>query len=167
MSNGKSVKVEGFDVIVSEDVDTNPDTSHLGEYVAQRPALPFFDRALGRVIVRADEQSAPVEEEDEAAASRWEERHRHQCRYITAGDPGFDAEAVWHDAQRLESFERQEWSMLYIRAEVFLRGVKLGESTLYGVESDSDPAYFREVERDQIKEAVLTAKTKLAELKTA
>ncbi len=65
------------------------------------------------------------------------------------------AKYVAQDAERLEDYGRS-WSMIGIdaRAIVYIRGVRqeITSGGLWGIESDSDESYLREVEDDAIVE---------------
>jgi hypothetical protein len=47
---------------------------------------------------------------------------------------------------------------------VQFQGVVIGESSIWGIESDSDESYFAETETEQIKEALAEAKAFRKEL---
>lgn len=65
------------------------------------------------------------------------------------------------DAERLADYHRGKWH--YVGVVVDIRkqttshwadgGLVVGRASIWGIESDSEPAYFEEIERDTIAEA--------------
>lgn len=186
MDYKREFKLDGFNVLVTREDDECPDLSYLGEYRAHPPARgPYYDRALERVVVPGErpepegpnedcpEPECPeckaraealaawevAEREDYSAGEEWSGR---EYRYIHpgCGDPEYLAQ----DVKRLESYPDQ-WCMVGVRARAYRKGVLLGESSCYGIESDSTEEFFKSQEDELAREAVAEAKVKLAELR--
>ena len=62
------------------------------------------------------------------------------------------------DARRLEAMERHEWQYFGVVADVYLDGAAIGRGSVFGVESDSGDAYFKEVTQEVAAEALADAK---------
>lgn len=134
-------------VTVERYTDDCPDLSFIGEY-SDKPADGAIDR----------EENG--------------DRLRGQYRYF---NPGSDPEYARQDYERMEAYERQEWCMVGVRAEarVILSGTVIQELTssgIWGVESDSEDDYFRELaeqELDDLKDQLLAAGFSAREVKAA
>lgn len=148
---------DGFHVVIGKEDDDSPDLSYLGEYTSKVPDLPYYDRALERVIT---ERTADDDWNDEDAA-KVERFDRRSHRYIAAGTG--DPEYIEQDAKRLEGYG-ERWSCVGVVARVYREGVKLAESALWGIETDSDASYFEQVGSDVADEALTEAKATLAKL---
>ncbi len=142
----RTITIGKVRVEVRSEVDSDPDLSYLGKYT-DKPKLPAWDRALGRVIRSWSDVS-----DDEAESVNWSGR---EYRYIEhgCGDPDY----IDQDAKRLEAYEADEWRCYGIIATAYVAGVEMGESSLWGIESDSDPAYFDEVAQERAEEAAAEA----------
>lgn len=68
------------------------------------------------------------------------------------------------DNRRMEGLESGDWCYTGVRAVVTFSGVVIGESSVWGIESDSDEFYFQEVEQDEVKEALREARAFRSEL---
>ena len=66
------------------------------------------------------------------------------------------------DAERLRAYQRDEWCMVGVLVTIRKQtasnwadgGLEVGRASLWAIESDSEPAYFTEVENDLIAEAL-------------
>ncbi len=66
--------------------------------------------------------------------------------------------------QRVLAYHRDEWHMMGIKVVVYKAGVRLGDASLWGIESDGDESYFLETANDLTDEALMEAKATLARL---
>lgn len=127
-----------FRIVVRRIADEYPDISRLGEY-SNTPKEGAIDR----------------EERGDMG--------RNEMRYFNPGnwDPKHPEYAL-QDYERAEAFNDQSWYMLGIRADAEVgvswdlgKNWKLDELTsggLWGIESDSEERYFKEVEGEQLSE---------------
>lgn len=115
-------------------VDESPDLSWLGEY-DNEPGENAIDReAIG-------------------------DRNRGEYRYcnvtMSAADTG-NPDSVQQDYNRLEAYNRGEWCMIGIWAEVrvYIAGVMqiIRSGGLWGIESDSEESYSEQVYAEQCDE---------------
>ena len=131
--------------------DTNPDTSYLGEY-SNTPAGEF---SITRSIPGQYHYFNPGSVEPFDPAASW----------IPADRAPADKESFWRetmrenarrDYERMEAYNRDEWGFIGIRAQadVVIGGVcqSITSGGLWGIESDSEKSYFREVEREELKQ---------------
>jgi hypothetical protein len=135
------MKVKRSDFVRRQEVDTDPDLSYLGEY-SNTPEANAIDR-----IERGD-------------CGRNEFRY---CNVTLSGEETGNPESVEQDYLRLESYNRGDWGMIGIWAEVVLlvplRGSpgssirqKIKSGGLWGIESDSDDEYLDSVYAEQCDE---------------
>jgi opacity protein-like surface antigen len=121
--------------------DDNPDFNHLGRY-SNKPGPA--DRTVDRY----------------PDGTNW--TYRQQMRYFIAANSAEETgnpDSVEQDYQRMEAYNRQEWSMLGIRAVADV-SYDVGDRTrrierftsagLWGVESDSDADYLTSVASDEL-----------------
>ena len=157
--NNESLSRDGFNIIVKYLDDEGPDLSWLGEFrnhTDKRFSLPAYDRATEKVVKDSDELAAVLEEHP-----HWSPR---EYRFITAADPNADPQHIAQDAQRLEKYG-VDWYCVGVRAEAWKAGVMIATSGgIWGIESDSDDSYFKEMAEEQIADAVDAAKAKMKEL---
>lgn len=111
------------------EADTDPDLSYLGEY-SDKPAKHSIDRkACG-------------------------DQGRNEFRYFNLGTG--DPEDLEEDYKRMEAYNAQEWGMcgVWAEAEICVNGViqTIKSGGLWGIESDSDEAYFVETEQAELHE---------------
>jgi hypothetical protein len=147
--------------------DTNPDTSYLGEY-SNTSAGEF---SITRSIPGQYHYFNPGSVEPFNSAASW----------IPADRAPADKESFWRetmrenarrDYERMEAYNRDEWGFIGIRAEATviigevcrIRNEKgeeivtgrihqfLTSGGLWGIESDSDQSYFREVEQEELNQ---------------
>ena len=118
------------------EVDTSPDTSWIGEYTSE-PGPD--DRTIDR------------EERGDAG--------RNEYRYFIAamsGEETGNPKSVEEDYRRMELLNRGDWCFFGISAEatVVVGGTiqTIRSGGLWGIESDSGDAYFREVGNEQLSE---------------
>lgn len=125
--------------------DKSPDLSYLGEY-SDKPAAVHIDREA-----RGDMK-------------------RGEFRYFNLGTG--DAEYIEADYETMEAYERGNWCMYGIRAEVHVNGTvhTIYSAGLWGVQSNSEESYLDEVGLEQIDELADTLKEfgfSIAEIKAA
>lgn len=102
-----------------------------------------------------------LSEDERRAVERWSSR---EWRFITPG--AGDTDYLKEDAERLERYG-DDWHSLGVIAQAFKADVMLGESNgVWGIESDSDAAHFREMAEQEASDAIHAARAKLAELET-
>jgi len=127
-----------FKIVAKRMADEEPDLSHLGEY-SNVPEAHAVDR------------------EERGDMGRNEYRYFNPANF----DPKHPEYSI-QDYERAEAFNKGNWYMLGIRADAEVgvsfdggKSWKLDDLTsggLWGIESDSDDAYFKEVEGEQISE---------------
>ena len=123
-------------VLLCREVDDSPDTSWIGEYSSE-PGPD--DRTIDR------------EERGDA--------ERNEYRYFIAamsGEETGNPKSVEEDYRRMEQLNRGDWCFFGIsaEAEIVVNGViqTIRSGGLWGIESDSGDAYFREVGNEQLSE---------------
>lgn len=116
--------------------DDSPDTSYLGEY----------SRNAGNEDKTIDRQA------------RGDMGHG-EFRYFVAAMSGEDTgnpQSVEQDYQRMEAFNAGNWHFIGVRAyaEIVINGViqTITSGGLWGIESDSDVDYIKEVAKEQLYE---------------
>ena len=150
-------------VIVKHILDESPDVSWLGEYCNYRaPAnvnQKLVHRDSGCVL---DHHGIWRDERGRVVAAPEDSRHSREFQY-TWHDNGHEKLVyALQDSRRLEGLNRGDWCMLGIVATVCWDGVKVGEASIWGVESDS-PDYIATVEREEAWEAIKGARRWYAE----
>lgn len=122
-----SKRIESLRFVCEPEV--NPDLSYLGEY-SDKPAAVHIDRK-----VRGD-------------------MGRGELRYFNLG--AGDAEYIEADYKRYQAYNAEDWQMLFCQAvaTVSVKGVMqtVTSGGLGGVESDSGPAYFKELRKTEVGE---------------
>ena len=120
-------------ITIAYEVDQDPDLSFLGRY----SSCPNSPAAI-------DRKSRGCQERNE---------YRYFIPAMNAEETG-NPDSPEQDFQRMEAYNRQEWQMLGIHA---VAQVVTGEVVqtirsggLWGFESDSDKAYFKEVEENEL-----------------
>jgi hypothetical protein len=68
---------------------------------------------------------------------------------------------------RLQDYRAERWHALGIVVRVSWEGYEVGYDALWGVESDSDPSYLREIEAQCIEEAMRAADVEMARMRLA
>lgn len=116
--------------------DPNPDLSHLGEYRDEPgPEARTVDRA-----------------------ERGDQGHGERRFFVAANSPEDtgNPDSVEQDYERMEAFNKSEWSVLGIRAEaaVTVNGVRqtVTSGGLYGVASDTSAEHLEQVAREELAE---------------
>ena len=126
-------------VRIKREVDTNPDTSHFGEYANNPKGDYFIDRQergdMGRREYRYFNTSGNYQGKPQADIKRYTEQ----------------------DYERMESYNRGSWHMIGIwaDAQVALTGnvvQTIRSGGLWGIESDSYNGYLVDVEKEQLDE---------------
>jgi hypothetical protein len=160
-------------VTIKRMVDTDPDTSFLGEY-ANRPTSDYsIDRDHDADCPRFW-ANATVDEDYECSCRTGRDDRSYQ--YFNPswenykGEPDADIRKyVVQDYARMESLNNQQWCYLGIRADASIQlaapiGVyansgkpvyttqEITSGGLWGIESDSGADYFAEVEQEQLHE---------------
>jgi len=133
------MKVRIDKIVIVHAIDTDPDTSYLGEYSED---LGPADRTIDR--------------KEKGCAGR------HEYRYFIAAISGAQSgnpESVEQDYRRMESLRRGDWYFVGIHARAKLsygdemgdrRDVVLESGGLRSVESDSDADYYAEIEAEEL-----------------
>jgi hypothetical protein len=75
--------------------------------------------------------------------------------------PEEQAENKAQDAARLRGLERGDWYYMGVAVSILKQtksnwangGLEVGRASVWGIESDSEPSYIAEVERDMVAEA--------------
>jgi hypothetical protein len=135
LEDGVTVRLETVD-------DHDTDTSWLGRYTDH----PTSEEWAANLVV---EREWPANREYKYfVGAKWSEKREH----------------VLQDYERMEALNRGDWRFMGIIATVYVNGVEMGSSSLWGVESDSGDDYFLEVARDLVWDAWSRARKKLAEL---
>lgn len=173
-----SIKIERI-------LDTDPDTSNLGEY-SNTPKEGAIDRKYSQEtsaailllshaanrLENSDDENTSIgdaimildEAREELSDKNDGDMLCHEYRYFNPsdnylGEPAEDiAKYTREDYERMEAYNRDEWSYIGIRAVAqvqlqqhgTIQTVKSG--ALWGIESDSDESYFREVADEQLHE---------------
>lgn len=75
-----------------------------------------------------------------------------------------DAEHAQEKLERMEAYGRGDWYSMGIIATVSHEGTELGHASVWGIESDSDPAYIMETARDVAREAISQARATVGSL---
>lgn len=162
MSNVKRI----HKVVVKRMYDSDPDTSWLGEY-SNRPTSKY---SIDREHALDCEVQTYNQSTDECTCSGGD-RQRNEYRYF---NPSFNyvdkndklQDGITHDEiikyvrqdyERMESLHANNWCFLGISAEadVTLTGDVMQDVTsggLWGIESDSETSYLKEVEQEQLAE---------------
>lgn len=125
----ESVKIEHA-------IDTDPDTSYLGEYGNKATSPAAIDR-----VARGD-------------AGRGEYRWFNPA---LTGEQTGNPESPEQDYQRMEALNNQQWYFIGIIAKARIvspAGViqTIRSGGLWGIESDSDKSYIESVENEQLAE---------------
>ncbi len=140
--------ISRFMVVIERTPDQDPDLSWLGTYT-DKPTFPFYDRREGVVVHNSEEWEA-----------LGERRKGREYLYIHDFQCPEDDKAIEQDARRLEDYGNG-WSMECMTATATLDGHEWGSASLGGIESDSDDAYFLEVEQELTDEARAMADVEL------
>lgn len=122
-------------VVLRHETDTGPDLSYLGEY-----------------------SSAPGPDDRTVDRQKRGDMERGEYRYFVAAMSGAETgnpKSVNQDYRRMEEYNRGGWCMtgVWAEAEVVLTGnviQTVRSGGLWGIESDSDDKYFKEVEAEQL-----------------
>jgi hypothetical protein len=142
-------------VEVKRETDTDPDLSHFGEY-ARHGDAPFSidrnergDRGLGELEFFHPGTVEPYDPKASWIPKRIRNKERYWRRAMEK-----NAEA---DYARMESYNKGDWCMTGISAEarVILSGhtvQKIYSGGLWGIESDSEESYMKEIEEEQLAE---------------
>ena len=79
-------------------------------------------------------------------------------------DEAQNAKQNAQDAERLEAYNRQAWWMEGCVVKAYLNGKEIGYAALWGIESDREADYTKEIESDLTVEAVESAQEWLSKL---
>lgn len=143
--------------------DYDGDYSYLGKFVA-KPEYDSdnftYDRREGVVLLPKfgpydagawrDKRGRIVA--DPGGPTGYEREHR----YIrTSRDAGADSlKYAFQDAERLDRLANGYWGYTGIIATVYVDGAEIAQDSLWGIESDSDASYGREIARQCASEAL-------------
>lgn len=173
--------------------DDSPDTSYLGEGT-DKPSWegPVYDRWTDEVWIEGmwyDRNGRALTESDyddthaDAAGNRREYRYIEGFQHSgTAKDyddcPQLHPELlakhasldqasrsyVFADADRLKGLWNESWWMMGCRVTLTVDGEQLASDSLWGIDSDNDADYFKEVEDERIAEALAQAADEVPKL---
>jgi hypothetical protein len=151
-------------VTIRRILDTNPDTSYLGEYSNKRESEFSIDRAEDSGERECDCTLGTLGHNE----YRWfnpgsVEKFDPLATWIPTDLEGSARQVYWYQAmkqnaiqdfERMESLQNQNWYYLGIRAEaeIQVEGISqdISSGGLWGIESDSDREYLEEIERDEL-----------------
>lgn len=163
--SGDSFKGEhdGFTIVVKFQYDEDADLSYMGEFsdAPDDGAIDHHEKGewLGRSY-RGPRYFIPAHYKDalnyylEHEKLSEEEARAKADRQVVA------------DYERLVEYHQGHWSMLGMIVTVYLDGVKLGDASIWSVESDSGAVHFKELYDDLLHEAVAEARKTLEKLCT-
>lgn len=139
-------KVRIDKIVIYHEMDTSPDTSHLGEYT-NKPGDP--EKTIDRCAISTTREAQRITRE-------------HEYEYFVAAMSGKETgnpESVMQDYRRMEALNRGEWYFLGIYAHAVVsydigQGCRRMESMrsggLWGIESDYPVDEIASVERDEL-----------------
>lgn len=169
MSNRELIREEereGFTVRIYHAMDEDADLSFLGEFTDKwAPGAIEVEETDPRVTGGA-QYFVSCNHRGQNVAKNW--RHvSNKDRAEVCRKFGSLRKAEEHyareDMERLEDYNRGNWYMVGVIAEVFFADVELAQDSVWGVESDAG-AYFAEVESNVADEALTAARAKLVEI---
>ena len=150
-------------VTVKRMIDDSPDTSWLGEY-SNKPANGF-------AIDREHAEDCPLfwfgEQygEKECSCEGHGDRLSRELQYFNPPSENYKGENILdvreyclQDYKRMESYNRQNWCFLGVRAEAEVQAETDGaiqtltSGGLWGIESDSEKSYIEDEENNQLAE---------------
>ncbi len=147
------VEYKGYVVRLKQEYDECPDLSYLGEYSHRSGVI---DReARGDMNRNESRYWSPMTTE----AEHFKALHRMGMDKNTAHEKARGY--VLQDYRRMESYNRDGWSMIGIIAKAYLvdgeeNEIECGEAALWGIESDF-PEHIDDCAWDLVKEAVFKA----------
>jgi hypothetical protein len=149
-------------------LDDSPDTSWLGEFcnydsrhTPRTSEQKLVHRQSGLVL---DHSGIWRDSKGRIAAEPEHRSYAREYQYTFHNNGHEKLSYALHDNRRLEQLNNGDICILGVRALVQFQGVVIGESSIWGIESDSDESYFAETETEQIKEALAEAKAFRKEL---
>lgn len=170
---------KGFSLIAKVEIDANPDYSYMGEFSTDWSPWKVDPSEAG------DDRIYPVNRRrysSEPTAVYFHPAHSYQSHFESLRATFSKSESdtlarsyVYQDMKRLRALHLGNWTYVGIVVTAYKKGIKLGNCSLWGIESYSrntpgfDPqtdseAYFTEVARDCASEAIDQAESALASL---
>lgn len=130
-----------------------------GEFTVRLFTMPDTDADLSFIGEYSDTP-------DEFHIDRQErgEMERGTYRYFNSGSAG--PEHMEEDYRRMQAYNRGDWAMLGVCADILWRGKTIGHSALWGIESDAGD-YITTVAREQAHEAIDEARKELEAMRAA
>lgn len=153
-----------LEFIVKAIYDESPDLSWLGSYSSE-PENEYsakVDNPRG-----ADFWINPTPGGEAPAKFYADQLSYHKHQGMSKADAHRAALAdIAADIERLKGYALDKWHMLGISVTASINGADIGESSLWGIESDN-PEYFAEVAQDMAAEALREADDHAGELRAA
>lgn len=152
---------------VKQDYDSDPDTSWLGEYSDRKTSEYSLDRAHDEDCPNFDNEDGEEESCTCGFDGYWNNReYRYfnpSSNYVDKAGHALEGNTpedvrkyTKQDYDRLESLHRGAWAYIGIwaQADIVIGTVRqtIRSGGLWGIEDDSEPAYFKEVEHEELSE---------------
>lgn len=155
------VEHEGFKIIVRFEYDNDADVSYLGEFsdTPEEGAINHHatDKWLGRSF-RGQRYFNPPNYDDTI-------KYYLETEKVSPEEAKAQADrTAMVDYERLVDYYNDGWSMVGMIVTVYLDGVRLGDSSIWGVETDAGADYFKELFSDQLHQAMIEARKHLDKL---
>lgn len=159
----QNARVRIDQIRIRREADESPDLSYLGEYGQDyRPGAVDRAEANGSLDRREYRYWYPGSNHFPHDPKSWAHvsaKDKAQVRKQYGSLAKADQAYMMQDYQRMEAYNRGDWGMVGLWAEAavsYLTGAgghrreTLRSGGLWGIESDSDKAYFAEVEQDEL-----------------
>lgn len=142
-------------------VDPGHIVTELKEYGAwDVEELVDHEQNLHRILWLA---ACDIREKDGCDCGERGDLERNECRYFNPCHENYAGESpadirkhCQQDYERMEALKRRDWCFIGVRAhaEIVINGVyqDISSGGLWGIESDSDPAYLSDVDGEQLSE---------------
>jgi hypothetical protein len=162
VSDGDRISFErdGFTVVATIEYDNDADTSHLGEFSDEPEEGAVDHHATGTWLQRSTRGQRYFNPPDYAGSLASAREYQHLSEEAAKAEA--DRRAL-EDYKRLVDYYQGAWNMVGVVVTVSREGVKLGEASMWGIESDSG-TYFNEAVGDLLHDALPEAKRKLKAL---
>ena len=127
-------------VHIVQDVDMDPDFSHLGDY-------------------HSDYREGAIDRKERGDMDR--NSHRYFSPAMTADETG-NPNSPEQDYQRMENYNRGIWCFIGIHVEAKIQLINtiqtISSGGLWGIESDSDRTYFDQVRKEELSQLSIELK---------
>ena len=169
-------EIDGFSIAAKIDLDDYADSSYLGAYstnwqpgaVADGDTLKSSGRyfyldggKFGAESVKPSRWFVPAHSEESTYADlRALKYGRRLARDLARA-------YVHQDKRRIDRLASYDWYFIGIVVTAYQYGVKLGQASLWGIESDSGQDYIDSTAYDLAAEALAEARDKLSEIRNA